>query len=93
MNAEKFWNRVNFLIKENNTTQQSLSVTCGFNPRRIQNLSTGNRFPDVQEGILIAQVLNTTVEYLVTGKESSPYKEELDSLKSDLRALSEKYSH
>lgn len=52
-----------------------------------------NAVPNVETAFNVARYLNTTVEYLVTGKESSPYKEELDSLKSDLRALSEKYSH
>lgn len=63
-----FWERTNNLIKVRNTTQQALSEDCGFSPRRIQNLSSGNRYPDALEVVKIAQHLNTTVEYLVTGK-------------------------
>lgn len=38
-----FWDRLNSLIKEKGFTQNSLSEYCGFNSRRIQNLSAGNR--------------------------------------------------
>ena len=65
---EQFWERLNFLIKSSNTTQSALSVQCGFNPRRLQNLSGGNRLPDCFEAVAIAKALNTTVEYLVTGE-------------------------
>ena len=77
-----FWDRVNALIKQLNKTQSGVSAECGFNPRRIQNLSGANRAPDAIEAYKIAQALNTTVEYLVTGEDSSPYKQELDKLKA-----------
>ena len=77
-----FWDRTNALIKKLNKTQSSVSVECGFNPRRIQNLSGSNRLPDAAEAYKIAQALNTTVEYLVTGEDTSPYKQELDKLKA-----------
>jgi len=38
--------------------------------------------PDAIEAYKIAQALNTTVEYLVTGEDTSPYKQELDKLKA-----------
>lgn len=65
---ELFWQRTNKLIKDNNYTQQSLSIACNLNEKRIQNLSAGKRLPDAFEVVAIAQALNTTVEYLVTGK-------------------------
>jgi hypothetical protein len=45
---------------------------CGFNSRRIQNLSGGNRLPDAIEITKIAEALGTTVEYLVTGQSNTP---------------------
>ena len=77
-----FWDRTNALIKKLNKTQNGVSTECGFNSRRIQNLSGANRAPDVFEAYKIAQALNTTVEYLVTGEDTSPYKQELDKLKA-----------
>lgn len=76
--VERFWERLNSLIKTSNTTQNAVSVQCGFNPRRLQNLSAGNRLPDCFEAVLIAKALNTSVEYLVTGeKNESPELSEL----------------
>ena len=76
------WERVNSLIKECNTTQTAISIQCGLNPRRVQNLSSGNRLPDAIEITKIAAALNTTVEYLINGKEQNSYKEKYDKLKS-----------
>ena len=70
--AAEIWGRINALIKEKNTTQNAISTNCGFNPRRIQNLSGGNRLPDAVEITKIAQALDTTVEYLTTGEKSTP---------------------
>lgn len=80
---EKFWERLNFLIKKSNTTQNAISVQCGFNPRRLQNLSSGSRLPDCFEAVLIAKALNTTVEYLVTGEVTDNSKE-LSELKEKI---------
>lgn len=85
--ATDFWNRVNSLIKSNNTTQQSLSEQCGFNPRRVQNLSSGNRLPDIQEGYLIASSLHTSVEYLVTGKHTDAESELIELKRKILELL------
>lgn len=68
----EIWGRINALIKEKNTTKNAISTNCGFNPRRIQNLSGGNRLPDAVEITKIAQALGTTVEYLVTGQSTTP---------------------
>lgn len=81
----EIWERINLLIKEKNTTQNAVSVDCGFNPRRIQNLSAGNRLPDAIEITKIAQALGTSVEYLVTGSDNSPYMEENAQLKDRIQ--------
>lgn len=70
MMYKEFWQRVNSLIKINNTTQKALSLQCGFNERRIETLSTYKRSPDVDEAVKIASALHTTVEYLVTGNQT-----------------------
>lgn len=81
----EIWERINLLIKEKNTTQNAVSVDCGFNPRRIQNLSAGNRLPDAIEITKIAQALGTSVEYLVTGSDNSPSMEENAQLKDRIQ--------
>lgn len=82
MDAVSFWNRVKQLIKSNNTTQRGLSETIGLGARALEIKIGRKSAPDVFEAYKIAQALNTTVEYLVTGEDSSPYKQELDKLKA-----------
>ena len=87
--ATEIWNRINALIKEKNTTQNSLSVVCGFNSRRIQNLSGANRLPDAIEITKIAEALNVSVEYLVTGKNSDTSRIQLLDIKERLTQIAE----
>ena len=84
-----FWDRTNALIKKLNKTQNGVSAECGFNPRRIQNLSGANRAPVVFEAYKIAKALNTTVEYLVTGSDANLAERELKELKEKLKNLAE----
>lgn len=63
--------RINQLIKQSGLTQNEVSAKCDFNARRLQNLSGGHRLPDCDEAVKIAKVLNTSVEYIVTGQDSS----------------------
>ena len=87
MTATDFWNRVNFLIRTQNKTQSGLSLECGLNQRRIQNLSASSRIPDVFEGVKIARALGVSVEYLVTGEDSNPYKSKIEELKKIIMEL------
>lgn len=88
----EIWERINLLIKKKNTTQNAVSVDCGFNPRRIQNLSAGNRLPDAIEITKIAQALGTSVEYLVTGEDTTPMAEENIKLKEKIQKAIETLS-
>lgn len=92
LNNLEFWNRLNDLIKGSGFTQDSLSEKCGFAKRRIQNLSTSKRLPDVFEAYLMANELNTTVEYLVTGKQTHKLNEfQIEKLENDLTFLLDGY--
>lgn len=86
---ELFWTRVNKLIKDNKKTQKTLSVECGFSARRIESLSANNRSPDVKEAVKIAQALNTTVEYLVTGEVSANIPKDLKEALNKILSLTE----
>lgn len=85
---EQFWERLNSLIKKSNTTQNAVSVQCGLNPRRLQNLSAGNRVPDCFEAVKIAKVLNTSVEYLVTGVTEKTNGKAVELLQEVIKMLS-----
>lgn len=88
MDVKDFWTNTNNLIKAQNKTQKTLSLECGFSERRIENLSANNRSPDIIEAIKIASALNTSVEFLVTGKENNQAVIELRELKQKLAELS-----
>ena len=70
--AESFWERTNTLIKQCGKTQREISLLLDKeNPRKLQNWTAGKGLPDAEEAVVIADALNTTVEYLVNGEVSS----------------------
>lgn len=89
LDIESFWLRINSLIKEYGYTQNSLTDKCGFTPRAIANWSTRKMIPDAFSVYLIAKELNTTVEYLLTGKQ--PHTQNYERLQADLNELLQKY--
>jgi transcriptional regulator with XRE-family HTH domain len=88
MNIVSFWERTNSLIKQRKTTQRVLSKECGFTERRIETLVSTERLPDAKEAYYIAVALGTTVEYLVTGKDTSGHSQNEQRLITGFRQLS-----
>jgi len=87
MVIEDFWERTNSLIKLRKTTQRVLSKECGFTERRIETLVSNGRLPDVMEAFRIANVLGTTIEYLVNGKEIGGFPQEIISIAQKIAGL------
>lgn len=85
---DTFWHRVNNLIKNNSTTQEWVCKQCGINLGTFKNQISKKTEPSVIEAYHVAKVLNTTVEYLVTGITSNPAEQELKQLKKNLSELS-----
>ena len=91
MNYTDFWKRTNELIKLQSKTQRGLALECGFTERRIETLSSNNRSPDVIEAVKIAEALNTSVEFLVSGKEPDS-SQNINAFISDIQDVIQKYS-
>ena len=87
----EFWERLNALIKERKVTQEWVAAQSNIKYQTFRNWSARHIIPDAVQTVAIAKALHTTVEYLVTGDDSNPFKHELDSLKSELKELSDKY--
>ena len=87
MDAGLFWNRVKPLIKEKGLTQASFAEKCGISFGTFQGWIAKSVLPSVVDGYKIADALNTSVEYLVTGIDSNPAAAELAELKGKLRAI------
>lgn len=82
-----FWTNVKQLLKSSNYTQKSLGVELGGNERTVEQWINRNSIPDANTALKIAELLNTTVEYLVTGKESNIYKDKYEALVSAIKDL------
>lgn len=78
-----FWNNVKELLDIKNLTQKELSAITGINLGTLKNQICRNVIPDAKEAVKIARALNTTVEYLVTGKNNTA-KEIQDNLKYEI---------
>ena len=87
--AEEFWGRVKTLIKQSNITQEGLAKTADLNFSNMKQQIFYKRLPDAAQASRIASALNTSVEYLVTGEEKSPYMEENTILKDKLKRIVE----
>lgn len=85
MNEENFWNRVKALLKQNKLTQENLAEKAGLNFNNLKQQIFYNRIPDAVQSVAIAQVLETSVEYLVTGKNPGDAYKIPDDLLSVMR--------
>lgn len=66
-----FWQRVDNLLEKKDIARKDLASTVGFDVSNIGKGIKENNIPAADTAVKIAQYLETTVEYLVTGKESN----------------------
>jgi len=69
IDAASFWKRVNNLIKSQGTKQETLAAECNISYQTFRGWVSRKTFPGGDETYQIAQALNTSVEYLVSGDE------------------------
>lgn len=73
-----FWERVDEELEYKGMNRKSLATEAGFNLGNIgKGIQLGSS-PSADTAVKIAKVLNVSVEYLVTGQDSSLQKENLD---------------
>lgn len=82
-----FWNNVKAELEYLGLSQKELSAKTGINLGTLKNQICRNVIPDAESAVKIAKVLNTTVEYLVTGKDENTAAKELTELKAKLADL------
>jgi hypothetical protein len=83
----EFWDRVKGEIKTQNTTQEWIAKKAGIVPGTIKQQIHHNRLPDIIQGQKIAEALETTVEYLVTGKPPANMPEDILSIVNAAKKL------
>lgn len=63
--AYEFWKRVDSLRGKRTITD--IAVRTGVKEQRLMHLRSDNRYPKIEDCILIARDLNTSIDYLVFG--------------------------
>jgi len=83
-----FWNRLKEEIKERDLSQdwvaRKLKVPIG----TFKNWLLRQTYPDAKEAVEIARLLNTSVEYLVFGKDDTGFTDDERRLINGFRQLS-----
>ena len=91
MNELDFYERVKELVKQKNITVRNLIENCGMNYDSYNSCKRYNNLPRADEAVKIAQALNVSVEFLVTGIEPES-KADIKTLISEINKVIEKYS-
>jgi transcriptional regulator with XRE-family HTH domain len=84
-----FWENVEHLRREQNTTYRWIASKMGVSETTVSSMRKANTEPRASQAVKIAEALDTTVEYLVTNKESV-YLYKYNKLKSEMLSLIEK---
>ena len=83
-----FWIRLKNAIKSQNTTQEWVAGKIGVPLSTFRKWMTRKTYPNLEEGVEIAKLLETSAEYLVTGINPEGLSEEEHRLVTDYRKLS-----
>ena len=83
------YDRIKNLCKTKGVTQIDMCNACNMNIYSHKGRITRNIAPDVFDTLKIAQFLGTSVEYLVTGKDTNPLADENSRLKNKIQKARE----
>ena len=83
-----FWTRLKSEIKAKNTTQEWIANKIGVPFGTFRKWMTRKTYPNLKEGQEIARLLDTSVEYLLTGIESDELNDNEQELVGAYRKLS-----
>lgn len=78
-----FWDNVETLRREQNTTYRWIASKMGVSETTVSSMRKANTEPRATEAVKIAEALDTTVEFLVTNKESI-YLDKYNKLKNEI---------
>ena len=87
MDSLDFYDRVKTLAKQNKTTIESVVNSAGLTINSYKSYKRHGNLPRLDEGVKIARALGVSVEYLVTGEDSNPYKSKIEELKKIIMEL------
>lgn len=92
INMNSIGNRIRERRKELNLTQTDIHRECGISSGALSQIENGNRVPSAIAFYSLSQVLNCSMEYLITGESSDTKNLELygneEKLMNGFRELS-----
>ena len=87
MDAESFWKNVSQVLKSKKISQEKMCEDIGISIWTLRGSISKQILPRVDIAKTIADYLGTSIDFLLTGTESNPYKERLYSLKNNILEL------
>ena len=85
----RFWEKVEILRKEQNTSYRWLAQMMGVSETTVSSMRKAGTEPRASEAAKIASALGTTVEFLVKEETSDTYFLKYTKLKNELARLIE----
>ena len=85
-----FIEQVDKLLSESRKTKIELAKYAGISTQSFYDWKNRNTVPSADVAVKIADFLNTSVEFLVTGQEKNIYKKKYDTLLADIESFIEK---
>lgn len=85
-----FIEQVDKLLSESGKTKIELAKYAGISTQSFYDWKNRNTVPAADVAVKIADFLNTSVEFLVTGEEKNIYKKKYDTLLADIESSIEK---
>lgn len=89
MDSMDFWHRFNSQVRLQNTTQEWIATKAGVNVATLRSWIARRRLPRVDEAYALAQALEVSLEWLLTGEHSQimPPSPEIHRLFQDILQL------
>lgn len=82
--------RIDSLLSQHNKNRNDIYNDLGIAKNIIGQWKQRGTIPSADTALKIAQYLNTSVEYLLTGTESNEFKNKYDDLVSEIKGLADK---
>lgn len=85
INVDMFWNRVDTLCAEKHLNLLNLAEKAAINYGSLKGWRNKHRYPSAEEIVYIAKTLNTSLDYLLTGENTSTLSEEAQAVERDAK--------
>ena len=82
-----FSERLEFLLEKKGVSKVEVALIAGISTQTFYDWKKKNTVPSADTAVKIAQYLETSVEYLITGKEESPLADKVEKLENKIDSI------